>query len=102
MLRLRARLGRVDEHREAGISDEVHRLEPQADLSDERVAHVLHPTVVRADVVRRPEGSEELAAGRELADEFRELTILLFATGFGAEDRDDIGGDLVPVDVETL
>jgi hypothetical protein len=35
LLRLRAGLGGVDEHRQAGIGDELHRLEAEVQLADE-------------------------------------------------------------------
>jgi hypothetical protein len=66
---LRARLGGVDEQRRAGIGDELHRLERDAQLPDDRVAEPLDPGVVLPDPVRGPELPEALAAERQLADE---------------------------------
>ena len=69
LLGSRAGLGGVDEHRQAGVGDELHRLEAQDELSYERMPDALRTRVVDPDVVRRPKRSVELAAGRELPDE---------------------------------
>ena len=98
--RLRAGLGGVDEHRQAGVGDELHRLERQVQLADDRVLEALDAGVVVADVVGRPERPEHLAARRQLADEVGELAVVRVAAGFGAQHGDDVGRDALPVDVE--
>jgi hypothetical protein len=52
---------------------------------------------VEADVVRGPAGAELCAADRELSDEVRQATIVGVATGFGAQMRDEVAGDALPV-----
>jgi hypothetical protein len=54
--------------------------------------------VVEPDVVRGPAGAEGLALRRQLADEIREATVVRVAPG--AQDRDGIGRNLLPVGVE--
>src|SRR4029450_14070754 len=86
LLRLGAGLGGVDGHRQAGIGYELHRLEGEVQLADDRVMEALEPRVVAADVVRGPELPEQLAARRQLADEVGELTVVRVAAGFRAQD----------------
>ncbi len=58
--------------------------------------------VVEADVVGGPFCAERVALGGELANEGREVAVVWVAAGFGAEDRDDLGGDVVPILVEVF
>jgi hypothetical protein len=60
----------------------------------------LHTGVVSVHVVPRPERAEEFASGGELADKVREFAVVRVAAGFGAEDRDGVMGDAIPVEVE--
>ena len=64
------------------------------------MAEALESGVVRADVVRRPERSEELAPGRQFADEIRQLAVVGVAAGLGTKDGDDVVRDAIPVRVE--
>ena len=61
---------------------------------------VLEAGVVPADVVGGPERAEELAPCGELADEIGELAVVRIATGFGAQDGDDVVRNAVPLRVE--
>src|SRR5213080_4412514 len=56
--------------------------------------------VVEADVVRGPAGAEGLALRRQLSDEVREATVARVATGLGSQDRDGVGRNLIPIDIE--
>src|SRR6266540_2706076 len=56
--------------------------------------------VVEANVVRGPPSAERVAPRRELADEVREATVVRVPAGFRAQDRDGVGRNLFPVDVE--
>jgi hypothetical protein len=101
LFRLRPRVSGVDEHREAGIGHELHRLEREAQLADGRVVEALEPGVVSADVVGGPEGSKQLAARRQLADEVGEVAVVWIATGFRAQYSHDVVRDALPVGVES-
>jgi len=102
LLRPRAGLGGVDPHGQAGIGNDVHRLEAELEFADEWMAHVFDAAVVDAHVVRRPERSEELATGRELADEVGEFAVVRIAAGLRTQDRDDVRGDGAPLGVEAV
>ena len=66
------------------------------------MAQALGAGVVEADVVSGPFRAERLALRGELADEIGKFTVVWVAPGFGAEDRDDLVGDVVPVVVEVF
>ena len=55
---------------------------------------------VVADVVHRPPRPEELALRRQLSDQVREAPVVRIPPGLGSQDRDRVGRDLLPVDVE--
>ena len=76
LLRLRAGLGGVDEHRQAGIGDELHRLVREVSSPTTGWWKRLTPGVVPADVVRGPERPERLAPRRQLADEVGEVAVV--------------------------
>ena len=58
--------------------------------------------LVGADVVRGPAGAEVLAARGELADEVGEVAVVRIASGLGAQHRDGVVGDALPVEEEAL
>jgi hypothetical protein len=69
LLGLRTGLSGVGEDGETGVRTELHHLEREAEISDDRVVNMLDPGLVNADVVRRPSGAELLALRRQLPDE---------------------------------
>jgi len=58
--------------------------------------------LVGADVVCRPADAEVLAPGGERADEVGEVAVARIAAGLGAQHRDGVVGDAVPVEEEAL
>jgi hypothetical protein len=50
--------------------------------------------------VRGPTDAELVAAGGQLTDEVGEPAVVGIAAGLGAQVRDELGGDAVPVGVE--
>ena len=66
------------------------------------MVEVLDAADVEADVVAGPELAELVAAGRELADEVGEITVVGVAAGGRAQGGDDVAGDAVPVEVELV
>ena len=69
LLGLGAGLSGVREDGKVGVSPELHHLERQAEVSDDRVVNMLDARLVDADVVRGPSGAERLALRRQLSDE---------------------------------
>ncbi len=100
LLRLRTGLGGVDEQHQACVGCKPHRLESEFEVADDRVMEALDAGVVEANVVRRPPSAERVAPRRELADEVRKATVVRVAASFRAQDRDGVGRNLLPVDVE--
>jgi Aldo/keto reductase family len=78
----------------------LHRLEGECEVTDDWMMEALDAGVVEPDVVGGPAGAEGLALRRQLADEIREATVVRVAPGFGAQDRDGVGRNLLPVGVE--
>jgi hypothetical protein len=66
------------------------------------VVWALGACVVEADVVGGPFGTEGLALGGDLPDQIGEVAVVGVAAGFGAGDRDDLVGHVVPIVVEVL
>src|SRR5215212_11799464 len=98
----RAGFGGIGEHRQAVIGRDLHRLVGELEVADDRVVQALDACVVEANVVRRPLGAERLALRRELSDELGQAAVVRVATGFGAQDRDQLIGHVVPIEVEVL
>src|SRR5664280_180095 len=71
----RPRLGGVDEHGEV-LAGQLHCLEGQLEVPDDRVAELLVPGAVEADVVGCPPRAERLTLGRELANQIGEGLIV--------------------------
>ena len=83
-----------------GLGGELHRLEVEVELADDRMAQPLLPAAVELDVVGGPALPEELGAGGELADELDEGLVVRVATGFEPQHRGGVVGDPVVVDEE--
>src|SRR5215210_7936591 len=64
LLGLRTGLSGVRQDGETGVGPELHHLERQAEISDDRVVNILDAGLVDADVVRGPSGAELLALYR--------------------------------------
>ena len=69
LLGLRTGLSDVRQDGETGVGPELHHLERQAEISDDRVVNMLDARLVDADVVRGSSGAELRALRRQLADE---------------------------------
>ena len=96
----RAGLGGVDEQDEARLGGDGELLVGEGELTHDRVLEPLRAGAVGADVVRRPEAAEGLAAGGELADEVLQAAVVGVATRLGAHDAHAHLGEEVPVGVE--
>ena len=72
----------------------------EGEVADDGVVVALVAGLVGADVVRGPAGAEGVALGGELADEVGEVAVVWVAAGFGAQHRDGVVGDAVPLDEE--
>src|SRR5947209_6216987 len=81
-------------------SGEFHSVVGGGDVRDDGVTEFLGAGVVEADVVGGPAGAELVALGGKLADQLYEIAVVGFASCCCAENRDDVAGGAVPVDVE--
>src|SRR5690242_16726266 len=77
-----ARLGGVGGQGQARLTRQLERVEGEVEIADDRVVEVLGPGAVQPDVVRRPAGTEGVAADGELSDEVAELAVVGIAAGF--------------------
>ena len=85
---------------QAVVGAELHRLVAEVEVADDRVVDALGAGAVEAHVVRRPADAELVAARRQLADQVGQLAVVGVAAGLGAQVRDELGGDALPVGVE--
>jgi hypothetical protein len=65
----RAGLGAEGDHGQARVGRELHRLEGEGEVADDRMAEMLDAGVERAYGVRSPPATERFAERGELADE---------------------------------
>jgi hypothetical protein len=94
--------GGVDEEFPSGVGGEVGAFEEKVEAADDGVVEVFLAGGVATDVVGAPLGAEVVAEGGQLADEVLQVLVVGVMAGFGAQDRDDGVGGVVPVGVELL
>jgi len=93
----RPRLGGVGEEALTGIGGQRERLECQFKVPSDRVVDEFHAGGVDPDVVGGPSDPELVAAGGQLPDQVRQLPVVGFAAGLGAQQGDRVVGHFVPV-----
>ena len=72
------------------------------DVADDRVAYQLRGAVVQPDVVGGPPGAKRLAAGRQLADEISQPTVIGVAPGLDPKCLNTVPRDGLPCGIELL
>jgi len=100
LVRRRTRLGGERDERLAGVGSEFESLVGEGEVADDAVPEALGAGGLPADVVRRPQGGEALAAGRELSDELFEGAVVRVTPRLGARQGDTVRGGAVPFRVE--
>ena len=85
-----------------GSDGQLHRLEVEVELTDDRVAQPLAAGPVEPHVLGGPALPEQLTAGRQFADQRDQLLVVRIAARLQAQHRGRVPGDLVVVDEELL
>lgn len=97
-----AGLSVVDDHREAGIADQLELLATQFEVAEIRVTDETTATAAPADVMACPEPSEQLALDRQLADECLKARVINISANFDTQLGDHTGRVTLPVRVILL
>jgi len=96
----RAGFGGVGDERLADVCGEFECLVGEVEITCKAVLEQLSAGPVGAYIVGGPSASEVVAACEQLADEVREVAVVGFTTGLGAEATDTVVGDAGPIAVE--
>jgi hypothetical protein len=97
-----ARFGGEDRQPQSPVGCELHDLVAEFEVADDGMMQPLGAGLVVADVVRRPPRAKRVAAGRQLADEIRQRTVVGVTAGHRAQGCHEVLGRLLPVDEELL
>ena len=92
----------VDVELQAGLGRQLHRLEVEVELADDRMAHPLSAGSVKAHVLGRPPLPEQLTARGQFTDQARSAPRRAGCGPPRGEHRGRVAGDLVVVDEELL